>query len=47
MENGPARAKKMRASAIELLKALPPETAIEPYRGINAGELLEYVKKVL
>lgn len=41
------RAKKMRITAIELLRVLPPDTVIEPYKGITAGELLEYVKKAI
>ena len=36
------RAKKARSTAIELLKALPPSSAIKPY-DITAGELLAYV----
>lgn len=46
-ENDAERAKKMRTTALDLLKTLPPESAIEPYEGITAGELLEYVKKAI
>ncbi len=46
-ENDAERARKMRTTALELLKALKPETAIEPYKEVTAGELLEYVKKML
>lgn len=46
-ENDAERAKRMRITALDLLKALPPESVIEPYEGITAGELLEYVKKLV
>lgn len=46
-ENAAERARKMRTTALDLLKALPPESAIEPYEGVTAGELLEYVKKLV
>lgn len=44
-ENDSERAKKMRATAIELLMKLPTDSAVEPYEGVTTGELLEYVKK--
>lgn len=46
-ENDAERAKKMRSTAIELLKALPHSSVVEPYEGVTAGELLEYVKKLV
>lgn len=46
-ENDAERAKKMRSTAIELLKALPHGSVVEPYEGVTAGELLEYVKKLV
>ena len=41
------RAKKMRLTAIELLERLKPYDLIEPYKDITAGELLEYVRKMM
>lgn len=45
-EDEAERARKMRTTAIELLKTLPPDSVVEPYEGVTAGELLEYVKKL-
>ena len=46
-EHDTVRARKMRTTAVELLSALPPEKAIEPYKEVTAGELLQYIKKML
>lgn len=45
-EGDSERAEKMRSVALELLKALPSDAAVEPYRGITAGELIRYVEKL-
>lgn len=45
--NDAERAKKMRTTAIELLRPLPPDSLVEPYEGVTAGELLEYLKKMV
>jgi len=37
------RAKAMRRSAVEVLKSQPPETVIEPYDSVTAGELIGYL----
>jgi len=37
------RAKAMRRSAVEVLKSQPPETVIEPYDTITAGELIGHL----
>ncbi|MEW6351842.1 MAG: CheR family methyltransferase [Thermodesulfobacteriota bacterium] len=41
-ENDPFRAQKMRRSALEILKSLPPDTVIEPYPDTTAEELVGY-----
>jgi chemotaxis protein methyltransferase CheR len=46
-EEDTKRSMKMFSSAIDLLKALPPETSIAPYRDITAGEMLQHVIKLL
>ena len=46
-ENDSERARKMRLTAIDLIGSLHPEAVIEPYRDINAEELLRYVKKMI
>lgn len=46
-EKDTVRATKMRTTALQLIKALPPETIIENYDGISAGELEGYVVKML
>lgn len=46
-EKDTARATKMRTSALQLIKALPPETIFEIYDGISASELEKYVMKML
>jgi chemotaxis protein methyltransferase CheR len=46
-EEDTKRATKMFSSAMDLLKALPPETSIAPYRDITAGELLLHIMKML
>jgi len=42
-----ARAKKMRETAGGLLEKLPKDAVVEPYKDIKAGELLEYVRKMV
>jgi chemotaxis protein methyltransferase CheR len=39
VEHDGVRAKKMYSTAMELLRALPPDALIEPYEGITAGQL--------
>ena len=46
-ERDAVRARKMRATALELLATLPPEVTIHPYPQVTAGELLGYVKREL
>lgn len=46
-EDDAARARRMRETALELLKALPPHVPIEPYGEAAAGELALYVQKML
>jgi chemotaxis protein methyltransferase CheR len=46
-EEDTKRATKMLSSAMDLLKALPPETSIAEYRDITAGELLLHIMKLL
>jgi chemotaxis protein methyltransferase CheR len=41
------RARKMRATALELLKALPPHSPVEPYAELTAGDLLRYVQRAI
>ncbi|RJP86129.1 MAG: chemotaxis protein CheR [Desulfobacteraceae bacterium] len=45
MEGDTVRGVKLRTAAVELLKGLPPETIIEPYKKITAGELLSSISK--
>ena len=42
-----ARGRKMRETAVGLLEKLPEDAPVEPYKDIKAGELLEYVKKMI
>lgn len=42
-----ARARKMRETAVGLLEKLSQDTLVKPYKDITAGELLEYVRKML
>lgn len=42
-----ARAKKMRETAVGLLEKLPKDALVAPYKDIRAGELLEYVRKMI
>jgi len=44
-EDDTVRARRMRATALELLKTLPPHALIEPYRELTAGELVLYVQR--
>jgi chemotaxis protein methyltransferase CheR len=46
-EGNSSRAKKMLATALELLKQLPSSSVVEQQNSVTAGELLEYVKKLL
>lgn len=46
-EHNAIRAEKMLTTALDLIRALPPETRFEIYDGISAGELGEYVSKTL
>lgn len=42
-----SRALKMRNTALELLIKLPPESYVDPYEGMTARELVEYVEKMV
>jgi chemotaxis protein methyltransferase CheR len=42
-ENDRQRASKMRQTALELLKARSPDTLIEPYKDMTAGELIQHI----
>ena len=42
-----ARARKMRETAVGLLEKIPMDAVVEPYKDITAGELLEYVRKMI
>jgi chemotaxis protein methyltransferase CheR len=44
-EHDAVRARKMRGTALELLKALPPDVPVEPYAALTAEELVRYVQK--
>lgn len=46
-EGNVARAKKMLATAVELLKKLPPTSPVEHQGEVRAGELLRLVQKML
>lgn len=46
-EGNEGRAKKMLATALELLNQLPSSAMVEQQSTVTAGELLEYVKKLL
>ena len=46
-EGDPTRASKMRSTAFELLKELPPHIPVEYPGEITAGELILHVKKLL
>lgn len=46
-EGNTNRAKKMLATALELLKQLPSSAMVEQQSSVTAGELLEYVNKLL
>ncbi|MFB2833892.1 CheR family methyltransferase [Aerosakkonemataceae cyanobacterium BLCC-F167] len=46
-EGNTNRAKKMLATALELLKQLPSSAIVEQQSSVTAGELVEYVKKLL
>lgn len=46
-EGNITRANKMRKTALELLKELPPDTRLEQQDDLKAGELVQYVKKML
>ncbi len=42
-EREPDRAKKMKETALKLLKQLPPNTPIDPHDRLTAGELLQQI----
>lgn len=42
-ENDRIRASKMRRTALELLKSKAPNTLIEPYKDMTAGELIQHI----
>ena len=46
-EGNTNRAKKMLATALELLKQLPSSAMVEQQSSVTVGELLEYVNKLL
>ena len=46
-EGDKQRAKKMRTTAVELLKEIQPNAIIEQHGQLKASELLEYVQKML
>jgi len=46
-EHDAVRARKMRTTALELLKALPPHVPVEPYTDLTAAALVRYVQKEL
>lgn len=46
-QGDPARATKMRETAVGLLEKLPKDALVVPYKDITAGELLEYVRKMI
>ncbi len=41
------RARKLRATALDFLKTLPPHTSMKAYGALTAGELVTYVEKLL
>jgi chemotaxis protein methyltransferase CheR len=46
-EHDAIRAQKMRATALEILIALPPHAPIELYTELTAGELAGYVQRAI
>ena len=45
-EGDDRRARKMRGTALDLLRALPATAAVEPWGEITAGELVRYVEEI-
>ncbi|HEV8717581.1 MAG TPA: CheR family methyltransferase [Candidatus Binatia bacterium] len=41
------RARKMRSTALAFLKKIPPQTVVQAYGAMTAGELITYVEKML
>lgn len=46
-EGDTSRARKMRTTALELLKVLPPNSVVEYHEGITVSELIIHTKKLL
>lgn len=45
-EGGLARARKMRASALKILKGMPGDARMEPYADLTIEELIEHLEKM-